>query len=59
MPRSDDSGDDAWIVYLEVADAAATQEAARANGGDVVTSGDLADHVYELVDLGIGPCITG
>ena len=44
MPRpSDSTGDDAWIVYLEVADAAATQEAARANGGEVVAGGDLGE----------------
>ena len=42
MPRPADSGgDDSWTVYLEVADAQATADAARANGGEVIQSGDL------------------
>ena len=41
MPRGARSGDDSWIVYLEVADAKATADAAVANDGEVVASGDL------------------
>jgi predicted enzyme related to lactoylglutathione lyase len=50
MPNPADSGvDDAWTVYLEVADAQATAEAARANGGEVRELEQLADMGIWLV----------
>lgn len=43
MPREAGSGNDSWTVYLQVADAAATADAAAGNGGEVVQSGDLGE----------------
>ena len=50
MPNTADSGvDDNWTVYLEVADARATADAARENGGEVLELEQLADMGVWLV----------
>ena len=50
MPNPADSGvSDNWTVYLEVADAQATADAARANGGQVLEHEQLADMGIWLV----------
>jgi len=50
MPNAADSGvDNNWTVYLEVADARATADAARENGGEVLELEQLADMGVWLV----------
>ena len=50
MRNPDDSGvADCWTVYLEVADAQATADAARQNGAEVLEIGDVGDMGVWLV----------